>query len=44
MLVFVVAKKTRDGLRMLADDAFLAGCAMAGAKALSSFSLLLRPG
>ena len=34
--VFVVTKNVRAGLRTLAADAFLAGCAMAGAKALSS--------
>jgi hypothetical protein len=45
MLVPVVAKKIRDGLRMLAVDAFLPGCAMAGAKALSPFYLsVLWPG
>jgi hypothetical protein len=44
MLVFVVAKKIRDGLKMLAGTALRAGCAMAGAKALFSSRLLLRPG
>jgi hypothetical protein len=43
MLVFVVAKKIRDGFRMLVEAALRAGCAIAGAKALS-FSTLLRPG
>jgi hypothetical protein len=44
MLVFVVAKKMRDGFRMSAEAALQAGCAMAGAKALFSSLLLLRPG
>jgi hypothetical protein len=35
MLVFVVVKKVRDGLRIFSADAFLPGCAMAGAKAHS---------
>src|ERR1035438_3682017 len=37
MLVLVVAKKMRDGFRMLAEAALRAGCAMAGAKALLLF-------
>jgi hypothetical protein len=33
MLVLVVVKNVRTGLRMLSDDAFLPGIASAGAKA-----------
>jgi len=33
MLVLVVTKKVREGLRMFSVDEFLLGCAMAGAKA-----------
>jgi hypothetical protein len=33
MLVFVVVKKVRAGLRMFSADEFLPGCAIAGAKA-----------
>jgi len=41
MLVPVVVKNVRAGLRMLVGDAFLAGCTMAGAKA-HSFLLSFR--
>jgi hypothetical protein len=37
MLVFVVAKKVRDEFRMSDGAALRAGCAIAGAKALSPF-------
>ena len=33
VLVFVVTKKVREGLRMLEEDEFRLGCDMAGAKA-----------
>jgi hypothetical protein len=33
MLVFVVVKKVRAGLRIFSDDDFLPGIAIAGAKA-----------
>jgi hypothetical protein len=35
MLVFVVVKKVRAGLRMFSDNEFLVGRAIAGAKARS---------
>jgi hypothetical protein len=44
LLVFVVTKKMREGLKMLAGAALRAGCAMAGAKAHSPLNPLLRPG
>ncbi|MGC8550373.1 MAG: hypothetical protein ACP5M4_11790 [Acidobacteriaceae bacterium] len=44
MLVFVVAKKILDGLKMFDGAELRAGCAMAGAKAHFFLSLLLRPG
>src|ERR1700722_18493303 len=37
-LVFVVVKNVRAGLRMFSDDAFLAGIAIAGAKAQLLFA------
>jgi hypothetical protein len=43
MLVLVVAKKMRAGLRMLCEDEFLPGCAIAGAKARSFCYLLIGP-
>jgi hypothetical protein len=39
MLVFVVVKNVRAGLRMFADDDFLPGRAIAGAKAHSFFDV-----
>ena len=39
MLVFVVVKNIRAGLRMFPDDAFLPGIAIAGAKAPLLFRL-----
>jgi hypothetical protein len=42
MLVLVVVKKVRAGLRMLSDDEFLPGLAIAGAKALLLFLCLFR--
>jgi hypothetical protein len=44
MLVFVVVKKVRAGLRMFSGDAFFAGCAMAGAKAHLLLLAFFRPG
>jgi hypothetical protein len=46
MLVLVVAKKMREGLRMFAGTELRAGCAMAGAKALLlliAFAARLKP-
>jgi hypothetical protein len=40
----VVTKNVRAGLRMLAADAFLPGCAIAGAKAPVLLLSLLWPG
>jgi hypothetical protein len=42
MLVFVVAKKIRELLRIVFGHAFRAGCAIAGAEA-QSFSVIYGP-